>query len=193
MVKNYTDKQLLDQVKALPDFNGYPRNRWIIGVRSTEDNPNIFDDKFYVFKGKKFQMVLKGTTNPGTTILRRFEKFNSIGSAIPKADNWYYDLWIYGLHRNRIPALLQRGRTISVYRDGNRDDKSDESGKLYRGYYGINFHLNGYDMKSKIKKMFINSWSAGCQVTNETDKYRDLMLQFEKEKGKISYCLIKEF
>ena len=132
MVKNYTDKELLNQVKALPDFNGYPKNRWIIGVRSSEDHPNIFDDKFYIFKGTKFQMVLTGTTNPGTTILRRFEKFNSIGSAIPKANNWYYDIWIYGLHRNRIPALLQRGRTISVYRDGNRDEKSDETGKLYR-------------------------------------------------------------
>ena len=193
MVKNYTDKQLLNQVKALPDFNGYPKNRWILGVRSNEDKPNYFDDKFYIFEGKKFIMVMTGTTNPGLSILKNFEKYNSIGSAIPKADNWYYNLWIYGLHRGRIPALLQRGNKISVYRDNNRDDKSDESGKLYAGYFGINFHLNSYNLKDKIKKIFINSWSAGCQVPNDPIKYVALMDYFKDKDEKVTYCLIKEF
>jgi hypothetical protein len=193
MVKNYTDKQLLDQVKALPDFNGYPKNIWILGVRSNEDQPNLFDDKFYIFKNKTFIMVMSGTTNPGVSILKKFEKYNSNGAAIPKANNWYYDIWKYGFHRGRIPALLQRGRKISVYRDNNKNEKSEETGKLYAGYYGINFHLNGYDLKSKIKKMFINSWSAGCQVTNDVTKYNVLMDRCKKEKSNISYCLIKEF
>ena len=193
MVKRYTDKQLLDQVKALPDFNGYPKNRWVLGVRSSEDVPNMFDDKFYIFEGTNFIMVLTGTTNPGVSILKKFEKYNTDGCAIPKADNWYYNIWFYGLHRGRIPALLQRGNKISVYRDANKDDKSDESGKLYAGYFGINFHLNSYDLKSKITKLFINSWSAGCQVPNEPIKYLELMEYWKGEKAPITYCLIKEF
>ncbi len=194
MVKNYTDKQLLDQVKALPDFNGYPSHYWIIGVRSNEDEPNKFDDKFYVFKGRRFIMVMTGTTNPGVTILKSFERFNKAGCAIPKADNWYYNIWIYGLHRNRIPALLQRGRKISVYRDNNKDLKSDAEGVLYSGYYGINFHLNSYNLKDKIKKYLINSWSAGCQVPNDATKYEDLMLILAKTPSKkVTYCLINEF
>lgn len=193
MVRSYTDKQLLDQVKALPDFKGYPKNRWIIGVRSNEDIPNQFDDKFYVFQGRKFIMVMSGTTNPGVSILKRFEKYNTHGCAIVKPDNWYYDLWIYGLHRGKIPALLQRGNSISVYRDKNKDLKSDEVGKLYKGYFGINFHLNSYDFNSDVKKKYINSWSAGCQVPNDPGKYRILMNYFKNKKDKISYCLLTEF
>ena len=184
MVKSYTDKQLLDQVKALPDFVKYPKNIWILGVRSNEDNPNIFDDKFYIFKNKTFLMVMSGTTNPGISILKKFEKYNYNGAAIPKANAWYYDMWIYGLHRGKIQALLQRGRKISVYRDNNKDQNSDEKGKLYSGYFGINFHLNSYDMKSKIKKKYINSWSAGCQVPNDPVKYSALMDRLKREKNK---------
>jgi len=193
MVRTYTDKQLLDQVKALPDFKGYPKNRWIIGVRSNEDEPDRFDDKFYVYDHKKFVMVMTGTTNPGVSILKKFEQFNREGTAIVKPDNWYYDLWIYGLHRGKIPALLQRGNKISVYRDDNRDEKSDETGKLYSGYFGINFHLNSYNLDSEIKKEYIGNWSAGCQVPNDPKKYKILMDSFKGHSEKITYVLLTEF
>ena len=81
MVKKYTDKQLLERVKSLESFKGYPEGRWIIGVRSEEDLPNKFDDKFYTYEGTKFIDVVTGTTNPGITILKGgFKKFNKKSS-----------------------------------------------------------------------------------------------------------------
>ena len=66
MVRTYNDKQLLDKVKTLPNFKSIPSEHWILGVRSNEDNPNSFDDKFYLFKGEEFVWMTSGTTNPGT-------------------------------------------------------------------------------------------------------------------------------
>ena len=72
MVRNYTDKELLDRVKSLKTYKTLPSNRWILGVRSKADIPNEFDDKFYIFEGEKFIDVLTGTTHPGLTILKNF-------------------------------------------------------------------------------------------------------------------------
>ena len=45
-VKNYTDKQLLDRVKLMINYKDIPSGYWILGVRSNEDQANVFDDKF---------------------------------------------------------------------------------------------------------------------------------------------------
>lgn len=193
MVRQYKDKELLDRVKTLKTFSSIPTNRWILGVRSKADIPNQFDDKFYIFEGEKFIDVLIGTTNPGITILKNFYKYNPKGAAIVAADKWYRDLWVFGMHRGKIPALLQLGSMITIYRDGDKDDKSEELGKSENGFYGINFHLNDYNLQSKLTKKMINGWSAGCQVPNETLKYLKQMQYFEKCGHKVTYCLINEF
>ena len=202
MVKKYTDKQLLDRVKALDSFKGYPGGRWILGVRSSEDLPNKFDDKFYIYEGTKFIDVLTGTTNPGLTILKGgFERYNKLGGAVVKANEWYYNLWIYGLHRGRMPALKQLGAPILVYRDGNKNNKAEEIGKPIKGWYGINFHTNTYDFSAKnlkIKKSDINNWSAGCQVPNDRAKYVEQMNFFREalKRGAqkyVTYVLVNEF
>lgn len=193
MVKNYTDKQLLDKVKSLPSFKSIPSGYWMAGVSSLEDNPNRFDDKFYLFKSEEFVMVLQGTTNPGTPILQKgYLKYNNVGAAVVKSNEWYYDVWKYGLHQGKMPALLQLGNTIKVYRDGDNDLKSEEIGNYIEGYYGINFHSNNYDLSTKLKKEDINGWSAGCQVSNDIPKYATL-IQLVKSQSSVSYCLIKEF
>jgi hypothetical protein len=193
MVKNYTDKQLLDRVKSLPSFKLIPNGYWMAGVSSLEDNPNKFDDKFYLFKSEEFVMVLQGTTNPGTPILQKgYLKYNKVGAAVVKSNEWYYDVWKYGLHQGKMPALLQLGNTIKVYRDGDNDLKSEEIGNYIEGYYGINFHSNNYDLSTKLKKEDINGWSAGCQVSNDIPKYNQV-IQLVKSQPTVSYCLIKEF
>lgn len=201
MVRNYTDDELLERVKQLPNFLRIPKEIWILGVRSMADLPGKFDDKFYVFDGEKNIMVLTGTTHPGLTILKHFEKYNSLGAAVVKSDEWYYGLWKYGMHKGKIPALLQLGSEISVYRDGDKDGHVEETGAVHRGYYGINFHTNTYDLSddnTKIDVLDIGAWSAGCQVPNERDKYVELMKIIKrKHENKIqtlyTYCLIKEF
>jgi hypothetical protein len=193
MVRKYTDEELLTRVKELKSFKKIPKGRWILGVRSNEDIPNKFDDKFYVYDGEEFVVMLEGTTNPGVSILKNHSSFNKLGAAILKSDEWYYDVWHYGMHRNRIPGLLQRGAKMKVYRDGDKDNKSEEQGVLQEGYFGINFHLNSHDINVRNRKVDINGWSAGCQVPNEPLKYKPLLEWFRDNQKVTTYCLINEF
>ena len=191
MVKTYNDKQLLDKVKTLPNFKTIPSEHWILGVRSNEDAPNSFDDKFYLFKGEEFIWVTSGTTNPGTPTLKQFEKVNKDGAALLKADTWYYNVWKYGKHNGKVDALLQLGAAVQVYRDIDKDEKSEEQGKLESGYFGINFHPNTYDL-TKPSGSSIGWWSAGCQVVNNVTKYKEFIKLCKPQKN-VSYCLIQEF
>jgi len=202
MVRNYTDKELLDKVKSLPSFKEIPKGRWHIGVRSKEDQPNLFDDKIYQFESEKFLTVVSATTHPGLTILKGgYKSFNSVGAAVVAADKWYYNVWQFGSHRGKMPALLQTGATIDVYRDGDNDGKSEELGKPIAGWYGINYHTNTYDFSDaslKMKKATIDAWSAGCQVVNDRAKYMEQMKWYrkaakDKTQTHVTYCLINEF
>jgi hypothetical protein len=98
-VRSYTTDQLLDRVEELKSFKTIPLGYWIVGVRSNEDAPNKYDDKFYLFNGEQFVKVVTGTTNPGTPILQGgYLKYNKVGAAVVKSNEWYYDVWAYGLH-----------------------------------------------------------------------------------------------
>lgn len=191
MVRPYTDKQLLQKVKSLSSFTKIPDGYWLLGVRSLDDLPNRFDDKIYLFKNEEFVLVTSATTNAGTPTLRQFEKINKDGAAILKADEWYYNVWKYGKHNGKVEALLQLGNKVTVYRDTDKDDKSEEQGKLQTGYFGINFHPNTYDL-SKPSGTNIGWWSAGCQVVNNISNYK-LMIGLLKREKLVTYCLINEF
>ena len=191
MVRPYTDSRLLERVKSLSSFTKIPSGYWLLGVRSQDDLPNRFDDKIYLFKGEEFVLVTSATTNAGTPTLRQFEKVNKDGAAILKADEWYYNVWKYGKHQGKVEGLLQLGNKVKVWRDTDKDDKSEEQGKLQEGYFGINFHPNTYDL-SKPSGTTIGWWSAGCQVVNNVSNYK-LMIQLLKREKLVSYCLINEF
>jgi len=192
-VRTYNDKQLLAKVKSLPSFKSIPEGYWILGVRSNEDAPNKYDDKFYIFKGEKFDSVLLGTTNPGTPILEGgFIKYNKVGAAIVKADEWYYDVWTYGLHMGKMPALKQVGNFI-VFRDGDRDNKAEELGVPIKGSgYGINFHAATWDENFKGEQENIGNWSAGCQVCNNKQKHLAAVKMMKSQK-RVTYVLLNEF
>lgn len=192
MVRAYKDKELLDRVKSLSSFNNLPTGYWLLGVRSNEDTANRFDDKIYLFKGEEFILVTSATTNPGTPTLKQFEKVNKAGAAVLKADLWYYNLWKYGKHNGKIDALLQLGNSVQVYRDTDKDDKSEEQGKLQTGYFGINFHPNTYDITADNTGATIGWYSAGCQVVNDMSKYREI-IKLVKNQKIVTYCLINEF
>ena len=191
-VRSYKDKQLLDKVKSLSNYKEIPKGYWLLGVRSNEDTPNIFDDKIYLFKGEEFVLVTSATTNPGTPTLKQFEKVNKAGAAVLKSDVWYYNLWKYGRHNGKIEALLQIGNSVQVYRDKDKDSKAEEQGELQKGYFGINFHPNTYDIAADNTGATIGWWSAGCQVVNDMYKYREMIKLLKTEKA-VSYCLLKEF
>ena len=191
MVRPYTDKQLLEKVKSLSSFGKIPAGYWLLGVRSLDDIPNRFDDKIYLFKGEEFVLVTSATTNAGTPTLRQFEKINKDGAAVLKADEWYYNVWKYGKHQGKVEGLLQLGNKVKVWRDTDKDDKSEEQGKLQEGYFGINFHPNTYDL-SKGSGTNIGWWSAGCQVVNNISNYKTMIKLLKNEKF-VTYCLVDEF
>lgn len=190
-VKSYTDKEILDRVKNLSNFKNIPSDYWIVGIRSEEDTPNVFDDKFYLFKGEKFILVTTGTTNPGTpSLLGGYKKNKLSGSFILKSDYWHYDFWSYGLHNGKMPALRQATDAIG-YRDNNNNDKAEEIGDIKKAT-GINFHFNSYDLKTKIVKWIIGGWSEGCQVANKAEDYNKI-IELTKPQKRTTYCLLKEF
>jgi hypothetical protein len=192
MVRAYTDTELLQRVKELDSFKDIPSGYWLLGVRSSEDEPNRFDDKIYLFKGEQFVDVTSCTTNPGTTVLRNYSKFNAKGAAVVVADQWYYGVWRKGKHQGKITALIQIGAQIKVWRDGDKDDQSEESLIQQEGFFGINFHPNTYDINAKSTGSLVNGWSAGCQVVNNMDKYRKF-INLVPANTSITYCLLNEF
>jgi hypothetical protein len=196
MVRAYTDKELLDKVQTLDSFKDFPKGYWILAVRSKADKPNKFDDKFYIYKGTDFITVTTGTTNPGTSILRGgFKRYNKVGAAVVKSQEWYYDIYKYGLHNRKMPALRQRSsKPILYYRDGDMDGKSEEKGKLESGVIYTNFHGSTYSRGSLLERDNINGWSAGCLVCNKNKDYEKI-IDLLKNSGQkyFSVCLIKEF
>ena len=191
-VRNYTDKEILDRIKSLPSFKSLPTQKFIVGFRSNEDAPNKFDDKFYMFEGETFIDVVTGTTNPGTPVLQGgFLKYNKVGAAVVKADTWYYDVWAYGLHMGKMPALRQVG-PITVFRDGDKDGKSEELGAPITGLYGINFHAATYNNFFRGIQENIGEWSAGCQVVNDKQKHLK-WIEMLKAQSRVSYVLLNEF
>jgi hypothetical protein len=190
----YTDKQLLDMASKLPSFRGFPQGYWILGVRSSKDQPDTFDDKFYIFKDKKFVKATTGTTNPGQYGLKNFKDYTSQGCAVMKSDEWYYDLWTPGKHKGKMNALVQVS-PCKYFRDSNLDLRCDESGPVREGIIGLNFHTATYMPASAAEKFIakmIGKWSVGCQVANSASDYYRILDYVWKQK-RISYCLIKQF
>jgi len=193
----YNPKLIIERVKQLPDFKEklFNGDYWICGVRSETDEPNKFDDTFYLFKGEECIIDTTGTTNPGTPVLKGgYLKYNKDGAAVVESDRIYWNVWKYGKHGGKIPALKQLGNKITIWRDGDGDNKSEEIGKRTEGYYGINFHSDEYDINedNRSDDAGINGWSAGCQVCNKMHDYKRI-INLTKDQKNVSYVLLKEF
>lgn len=191
----YIDSELIERVKGLSDFKYIPKDLWIIGIRNPEDNPDRFDDVFYLMRHDRMILETTGTTNPGLSILKGgFKRYNSDGAAVVESDRIYYNVWKYGLHQGKMPALKQLGNKITIWRDGDCDHLSEEQGKRTSGYYGINFHADQYDLSKDVRSdnAKIGGWSAGCQVCNVIEDYRKI-IELTKDQKSVTYCLLKEF
>lgn len=188
----YIDSQLLDRVKSLPSFTHLP-DYLLIGVRSKADAFDKFDDKFYLFVKGVFYTSCTGTTNCGKTVLQGgWKKYNNLGAALIKSDEIYYDVYQYGLHKAKMPALRQI-KAMKYYRDADNDTLSEEQGTVYTGIYNTNFHFNDYDIHSPMEKQTIGGWSAGCQVANQSEGYNKIINKCRDDKALVTYALLKEF
>ncbi len=89
----------------------------------------------------------------------------------------YKDCWALGKHKGLHSALIQV-RDVTVYRDFDRDLKSEEIGKQETGLFGINIHRANDSLISKV----VDRWSAGCQVIPDP-KAMDFILDKCRDSG----------
>lgn len=157
----------------------------IVGIRSKADSPNKFDDLIGLVEKDNITWFT-GTTNPGIHWLKNL--LNPKGAALLKP-NQYLDTWKLALHQGKYEALCQR-KPVTVYRDSNKNNFTEETSVVDTGLFGINIHRANPSVISTI----IDKWSAGCQVLNNPSDFNFLIKRC-KESGlkDFSYVLLKEF
>lgn len=173
--------------------NMKPYNLNLFGVRSSNGQPNRFDDLIVVaYRDKDFNWKIdnyKATTDPGRYWL--LNPMNVKGTAILVEDQ-YRSTFMMGLHKG-YPALVQKS-IVRVYRDRNRDENLDFNKKtIEEGYFSINIHR----ASTLYVSVFVEKWSAGCQVIASYKKYRDnfiplLMKQSLRYGNSFTYTLLNE-
>lgn len=181
-MKKYT----VEELKAQFQKHNY---EWLpfhfVGIRSTANLPNQFDDLFGMVYGDKVEWFTC-TTNPGTHWLKNL--LNPKGAALLKA-NQYKDTWSIGMHQGKYKAFCQV-KPVEVFRDKNLDDKAEETATIDKGLFGINIHRANEKFTSKL----IDKWSAGCQVLNNPADFAKILFAAESSKQKFfTYTLLKEF
>lgn len=197
-VKSYTDKQLIDRMKSLPSFLYVPKGKHIIVVRSNEDAFDVFDDKLYLFEHERCVAVMSCTSNSGGYGLKNYLKWNGLGTAVIKFDEVYYNAFIksdgkkYPHHNGKMQCLRQIA-PLKYYRDSNKDNKIDESGKIYTGINATNVHCNSYSQKNGIVSWLIGGWSTGCTVVNDLTKYWYFLIARIPYNEPVTYTGLKEF
>jgi hypothetical protein len=181
-MKKYTIEELKSEFKRL---GYYWLDFQIIGVRSKENTPNKFDDLIGVVTGGSKIDWYSCTTNPGTYWLKNL--LNPKGTALLKPAQ-YIDTYIIGTHKT-YQALVQ-ARSVTVYRDGDKDEIAEETSILDTGYFGINIHRASSNYVSQL----IDKWSAGCQVINNPADFKFILDKCKQSKLKhFTYTLLKEF
>jgi hypothetical protein len=193
MNKTYTDRQLLDRMKGLKTFKGYPEGYFVIYVRSAEDEFDKFDDKKYTYfnDGKrlkpKFIRVDTCTTNTGSYGLYNFASYNKLGAAVLQSDHMVYNGFKLGVSKGRI--AYREHEAWGHYRDNNKNKKVEEVGKLYMTK--IYAHIHGVKSKYAIVNRIYN-WSTACLVDNNTSAYTDWLNEL-KEQPYLTAVILKEF
>jgi hypothetical protein len=179
------NKPTYKQLRNVATNKGY---QWLpfqlVGIRSSADKPNEFDDLLGVVSGEGV-IWHTGTTNPGVHWLKNL--LNPKGAAV-LAEGQHLNAWVIGKHKGQQEALVQYA-PLPVYRDGNKNDKSEQVGKPIYGHYGINIHRANANAISKI----IDKWSAGCQVRNNPKEHDEFMKLCKNSGVKyFSYILFNE-
>lgn len=153
-------KVLVKKGYDLFEDDSKPFNLNLVGIRSDDMTPNVFNDLFTMFwkdDGQWSIVKIKCTTDPGTYWLKNPSV--KLGTAILKPGQ-YRGMWQLGKHQGKYDALVQRGE-CTVIRDANGDNVLNvDSGVEETGYFGINSHHASYTGES----VQVDKWSAGCQV-----------------------------
>lgn len=187
---------MLSRVKEILKEFGFtlytkPYQLNIVGLRSKNENSNSFDDEIHVFytkpDGKWNYHIFPATTDPGTFWLNN--PSYPQGTAI-LAQGQNRDAYSIGLHRGKYEALVQV-KPVTVIRDYDRDAVLDfDNGSKETGNFGINIHR----AESTGSTLFIDQYSAGCQVFKDADDFYAFMqlckLHAKHHGNSFSYTLV---
>lgn len=160
----------------------------IIGLRGNGQLSGKFDDEIFVFyknlQGAWIINVFKATTDPGMYWLNN--PLYKQGTALLK-EGQYLKSYAVGLHRNKIPALVQVN-PVTIYRVVKRG-KGWSAGNPVTGNFGINIH----PASVKQNALEVGPDSAGCQVIaspTQFPQFLALAKEHSRRYGYISYTLI---
>jgi len=159
-------------------------NFHIVGIRSTANEKNKFDDFIGIVDGEDV-FWFTGTTNAGRYWLLNL--LNPKGCAVLKP-NQYINAYKIGLHKGQYEALVQYA-PVEVYRDNNKNESAEEIGVVDKGLFGINIHRANPNATSSL----IEKWSAGCQVLDNPVQFRNFMNRVKLSgMNYFTYTLLKE-
>jgi len=186
--------------KGYAFFDSGTFNVNIIGIRSSEKKANNFDDTMLlIYKNKKHAWEVVSsviTTDPGKYYLVD-NPVNSKGTAILVPDQYrgVYKVDIHAANNKNFAheALCQRGGTLKVWRDINRDtilDHDPES--IDEGWFGVNIHRS----KATGAATYVGAYSAGCQTFKNSTDFSIFMDVINRSKGiygnSFTYTLLDE-
>ncbi len=189
----YTDEQLIERVEANANgFAGWKKGVYLVAVRSSDDIPDAFDDKAYIFEcdsdGVKptFWKVANCTTHPGVDVLLNYaSKYNPAGAPVLKSDQLVYGSHAFGKHKGY--AAYQQVKNFPYFRDKDRDKKSEEHAPELSGNIAANVHRANPNKVSVVNR----NWSAGCIVMNDPNRFKAFMTFMAKRP--LSVCVLKQF
>ncbi len=164
----------------------------IIGVRHKGSKvTNKFDDCLVVIYNtnnkEEVRRVFTCTTLPGKKAMEHPTAIK--GTAILK-EGQYRGAYQIAYHKGKYKALCQR-KPLTVYRDGNKDDKFDLNPlSIDKGIFGINIH------KAGDNSTLVDGWSYGCTVLAKSLDFNALMRLVERSASiygnSFTYTLINE-
>jgi hypothetical protein len=142
----------------------------IIGIRSQDRRPGLFDDEIRVCYKEGFDWIeerYKATTDPSMEQHR--DPDNPKGVAVLKPGQ-YRGVYKIDKHAGKYFALCQRGAEVTVYRDNNLNERTDYINEE-SGYFGINLHrAHSHKIVQSTR-----AYSHGCQVIQNPADFMRLM------------------
>lgn len=145
----------------------------IVGVRNPQPTPNKFDDALFVIHKETdeddntiwAQYRFQATTDPGFYWLKNNKRKH--GTAILCHPQQCRGAYKIDVHRGKYKALCQRLKPVWVWRDGDKDEELDMTGKMYKVNSGINIHRASQYFTSEN----VDRYSAGCTVIANPDDF----------------------
>lgn len=163
-------------------FDDGPYDLNIIAVRNLENNANQYDDKLHVCylseDGHWREDIFQVSTDAGRYWLEKEDYKACAVYAHPQQARGAYQV---GMHRGKYEALVQ-WRPVLYWRDGNKDEKADYGGEVFKDVIGLNIHRSSIHDSDEV-----NKYSAGCIVFSKMAEWEAFMELVHKQKRIMGY------